>query len=108
MSDYIKRGNLMWEGSRMMLPEHVAALRHRNKSAKQAPPPDLTDEDVTEMGIVASESLQHKIPVLVRHWKDGYTLEKIGTIESIDKQLLQIKINGTLITVAHLFSIERV
>ncbi|WP_280771962.1 YolD-like family protein [Salipaludibacillus daqingensis] len=108
MSDYLKRGNLMWEGSRMMLPEHIQALRQRRKRAEQDAPPSLTEDDLTELGIVAMDSLHYALEVKIVYWQDGANIEIIGIIDYMDHQLKRLKINGEWISVNALKQIEKI
>ncbi|MGJ9383019.1 hypothetical protein CR203_18000 [Salipaludibacillus neizhouensis] len=108
MSDYIKRGNLMWEGSRMMLPEHIQALRNRNREVTKDPKPNLNDYELTELGFVAMESLNYTIDVRIIYWNNGYDTEISGVIDHIDHQLHQLKISGEWIKINDLKSMERI
>jgi len=108
MSDYLKRGNLMWEGSRMMLPEHIQALRERKRKAEQDAPPSLTEDDLTELGILAMDSLHYALEVKVLYWVDGTNQEMIGVIDYMDHQLKRLKINDQWISVNTLKQIEKI
>lgn len=108
MSDYIKRGNLMWEGSRMMLPEHIQALRHRKKEVIKDPKPQLDDHELTELGIVAMESLNYTLDVRIIYWNDGYDTEITGVIDHINHQFNKFKISGEWIKIKDLKSMERI
>ncbi|WP_416150748.1 YolD-like family protein [Salipaludibacillus sp. HK11] len=107
MSDYLKRGNLMWEGSRMMLPEHIQALRNRKKSKKQDPRPSLEEDDLTEFSLIATDSLNHMLHVTVVYWRDGFDQEITGVIDHMDHHLKRLKINGQWIHVRELKKIEK-
>lgn len=103
---FIERGNKMWEGSRIMLTEHVEALRERKRRLKEDPKPSPSEEDFNMMGENASHSLNQKVPVVVTHWENGYYKNEEGIVERIDNQLLQIKINAELIKIELIKSID--
>lgn len=108
MSDYLKRGNLMWEGSRMMLPEHIQALRNRKHKAEQDTPPSLTEDDLTELGVLAMDSLHYALEIKILYWEDGRNQEVIGVIDHMDHQLKRLKINDQWISVKALKQIEKI
>ncbi|MCE7794508.1 YolD-like family protein [Salipaludibacillus sp. CUR1] len=107
MSDYLKRGNLMWEGSRMMLPEHLQALRERKNKVREDPPPALTEEELTEFGLIAHDSLHHTLEVKIIYWRDGFDHETAGIIDRIDGYASRFKIENKWIEVKELKRIER-
>ncbi len=41
MNDHLKRGNLLWEGSRMFLPEHKQSLLERKRLKQKLQKPIL-------------------------------------------------------------------
>ncbi|MDQ0206524.1 YolD-like family protein [Alkalicoccobacillus murimartini] len=86
MSEYLKRGNLLWEGSRMMLPEHKQAIRAQNEQEKRVEAPLLDEQELEELGIIAMESLSYALPVHVVYWEDGYYRKLIATVERVDEQ----------------------
>lgn len=113
MSDYLKRENLLWEGSRMMLPEHKQAIRAQNEKEKHVPPPLLDEQELTEIGIVAMESLSYSLPVHVVYWEDGYYKKLIAAVERINEQTHCVTFREspeciTTVDIQKLKSIERI
>lgn len=98
----------MWEGSRMMLPEHIQALRERKRKATHDPQPNLTEDELTELGHVAMDSLYHTIEVTVVYWQDGYDQRVTGVIDEIDSLGKRLKLNGEWINITVLKRIDRV
>lgn len=86
--------NLRWESSRMMLPEHVAALQHQKAENKKIPKPLLDEQALNEIGIVIMDSLRYTLDIKITYWLDGYFKEVIGTVSKVDMQLKQIKIES--------------
>lgn len=113
MSDYLKRGNLLWEGSRMMLPEHKQAIRAQNEQEKRVDPPLLDQQELEELGIVAMESLSYTIPVHIVYWEDGFYRKIIAAVERVDQQQKRITCRESAevsitIEISRLKSIERI
>lgn len=49
MNDHLKRGNLLWEGSRMFLPEHKQSLLERKRLKQKLQKPILDPDKLEEM-----------------------------------------------------------
>ncbi|NJP38926.1 YolD-like family protein [Alkalicoccus luteus] len=75
---YLKRGNLMWEGSRMMLHEHTAALKKRAELQKRTPPPALTSEDWELFGERLHAASEHEFELELLYWQDGSVFSVTG------------------------------
>lgn len=103
----LHRGNLMWEGSRMMLPEHVEAMQQYHRDKLKVPEPNPSPEDLHEMGIIAMESLHYEMMINVSFWKDGYIQEKTGMIEGVNEITKRVRFQGETIPFHHLNWIER-
>ncbi|TSB45326.1 YolD-like family protein [Alkalicoccobacillus porphyridii] len=113
MSDYLRRENLLWEGSRMMLPEHKQAIRAQNEYEKRVNPPLLDEQELEELGIVAMESLSYSLPIHVEYWEDGYYKKLIAVVERVNEQSKQVSFREgpeSIVTVEiqKLKSIERI
>ncbi|HET7627297.1 MAG TPA: YolD-like family protein [Bacillales bacterium] len=48
--------NLMWEGSRMMLPEHVRMLQRHQKELRRREPPVLDEQERERIGRLLAEA----------------------------------------------------
>jgi hypothetical protein len=92
MNKIAKGSNMRWEGSRMMLPEHVEALKKLKEDNKKIPKHELDEQELEEIGIVVMDSLNHELEVLVTYWKDGFYHELVGTIDKVDMQTKRIKL----------------
>lgn len=103
----LHRGNLMWEGSRMLLPEHVEAMEAYHRDKLKVPEPNPTPEDLHEMGIIAMESLNYELPIKVSYWKDGFIVEEVGIIEGVDEITKKARFKGEMIPFRHLNWLER-
>ncbi|MEN0644015.1 YolD-like family protein [Alkalicoccobacillus gibsonii] len=113
MSDFLERGNLLWEGSRMMLPEHKQAIRAQNEREKHSPAPELDVQELEELGRVATHSLTHSTPVHIVYWENGYDYKLIATVEQVEPQKQQVTVRESkdlrkTIMFDQLKSIERI
>ncbi|GAE28397.1 hypothetical protein JCM9140_4620 [Halalkalibacter wakoensis JCM 9140] len=91
----LQRGNLLWESSRMFLPEHKEALLRRKQQLTRVPPPALDEQHLEEIGLVVLDSLKHELPVQITYWEDGFFHEVTGMIDRIDRQTKKVKIKVT-------------
>ncbi|WP_332632547.1 YolD-like family protein [Halalkalibacter flavus] len=91
MNKATKGSNMMCESSRMMLPEHVEALRHRKEEQKKLPKHELDEQELEEISIVIMDSLKYKLEVKITYWKEGYYREMIGVVDLVDVQTKKIK-----------------
>ncbi|ARK30617.1 YolD-like family protein [Halalkalibacter krulwichiae] len=90
--EHLQRGNILWESSRMFLPEHKQALLHRKQEIKKVEKPELDEQEWQEIGIIVFDSLKHELDVKVIYWNDGFFHELVGIIDKVDLHLKRIKI----------------
>ncbi|WP_332695005.1 YolD-like family protein [Halalkalibacter lacteus] len=111
MSNHLKRGNLLWESSRMFLPEHKEALLHRKQQLKLVEKPQLDEQELAEIGIVVLDALRHELNVHVTYWEDGCLHDLVGTVDKFDSSSKKIKLKtgqeGSYIAVDCLKSVVR-
>ncbi|MCS1350044.1 YolD-like family protein [Mechercharimyces sp. CAU 1602] len=94
MSRVLERGNKMWEGHRMILPEHVDHLHEQNRAAKKYQAPDLSEDAIREIGFAIEKSMVELIPVLVQ-CAGKYGIESYeGVITSINAIDRYIRLQG--------------
>lgn len=91
-NDELKRGNLLWESSRMMLPEHKEALLERNRKQKELPPPLLGEDQLVELNHVILQSVDHDLAVTITYATREYPKQFWGWITKVDPQQRFIKI----------------
>lgn len=89
--DFIYRENKQWEGSRIMLVEHVEAIRKAQKKDLYIEKHILDDQELEEIGIVAMESLSYTLPVKLTYWNDGEYLEVCGTVTKADRKQIRLE-----------------
>ena len=87
--------NLTWEGSRMMLPEHVAMLQKRKQLQRQNDKPRLDPQALQELEYEIHRLHEQDKVVLIKVFqKYGEPQSVIGKIEKIDPLNRKIKLRG--------------
>jgi hypothetical protein len=86
--------NLRWESSRMMLPEHVEALREHKRKSNIQPKPILDDQELQEISnAVYSSFIQKTLISLVLYGQyENRTIN--GIVRRVDPIRQQIRIDG--------------
>ncbi|MCZ8514347.1 YolD-like family protein [Paenibacillus filicis] len=85
-------GNLVWEGSRMMLPEHKQALIKQRISLKKQTRPELTEEEQQEMFGRLKASRSEKIEVTITVYGEYENQSFTGIVTGIDPRLYLVKL----------------
>ncbi|PRO67218.1 YolD-like family protein [Alkalicoccus urumqiensis] len=106
MEKYLQRGNLLWEGSRMMLHEHVDALEAHWASEEKVPPPRPDQDALGMMGQEALHALHYEKDVYVTFWEDGFHYKEKGTVEGINELTKELRFAGRRIPFDHLIWVE--
>ncbi|WP_234396969.1 YolD-like family protein [Bacillus massiliglaciei] len=84
--------NMKWESSRMMLPEHVAALRQLKEENKKVEKPILDEQELQEIGIVVMDSLYYAQLIRVTTWKDGHFTSHEGVVSKVDYYMKYLRL----------------
>lgn len=103
---YLHRDNKMYEGGRIMLPEHLQGLRDLKERQKQDPKPDLSEEDFTDLGYAVTDAVALEALVTVKYWEDGYYSDREGIIYNVDMQLRQLKLNDDWLKIDQIKTVE--
>lgn len=64
--DHLRRGNLLWEGSRMMLPEHKERLLSHRRQLGSRARPELDEQQLQEFSQTLALAMQEELRVAVR------------------------------------------
>lgn len=75
-----KGSNMRWESSRMMLPEHVQALRDHLRDDEKVKRPVLDEQEWEEIGRILSEAAAEACPVTIRYYREGFIETMTGRI----------------------------
>ncbi|MXQ53802.1 YolD-like family protein [Shimazuella alba] len=63
----LDRKNLLWEGSRMFLPEHRRALLQQRKNATKLAVPKIDEQQLETMTYILQEAIEYEQPVLATY-----------------------------------------
>ncbi|MEY8750768.1 YolD-like family protein [Alkalicoccobacillus gibsonii] len=89
---FLRRGNLTWEGSRMMLPEHKEQIRISNERDYRKEKHELAPDELEQIGLVVMDALNHTHSVAINYWHDWDYHDVICYIVSVAKDQKQIKV----------------
>lgn len=87
-------GNGLWESSRMMLPEHKAAINDHSESLKRRNRIELDEQEWEHVSRVVSESLLRRQPVSVRLFHPFELLTVIGIVDRVDELKGRFMVDG--------------
>mgnify|MGYP001485560304 CR=1 FL=1 len=85
--------NLMWESSRMMLPEHVQAFLELKRNWNKKKKPEWDDQRLEEMERVVVEAYASKRPVTVTLFGEWETRCLTGVIARLDPYQRKIRLD---------------
>lgn len=70
--------NMRWEASRIMLPEHINALRKRKIEQKKVEKPILDEQEweIIEQNI--AYAMGETLPLEIRYFRDGFIITLVG------------------------------
>lgn len=85
--------NIMWESSRIMLPEHVEALHELAREEKKQPKPFIDEQEWEEFSQLINEAIHYNKKIIVTKWDDGHFYDVAGYVNNVDFQLKRIRIN---------------
>ncbi|NBI28258.1 YolD-like family protein [Chengkuizengella marina] len=86
--------NMIWEASRMMLPEHKELMNYYQKERNRKTKPVLEEEEVNIISQQLSESMLSKSQITIELFRAfGQNAFKTGTVTKFDTKLRQIKLD---------------
>ncbi|SEM68651.1 YolD-like family protein [Lihuaxuella thermophila] len=96
MSKILNRKNLLWEGSRMFLPEHREALLEQRRQAEEFVPPELDESHMEMINYILQEAIEEEKPVVVTYAEKYAPGQFCGFVDQVDpyNQVIQLS-NGT-------------
>ncbi|MFT4400205.1 YolD-like family protein [Bacillus sp. SW14] len=80
MNDHLKRGNLLWEGSRMFLPEHKQSLLERKRHKQKLQKPTLDPDKLEEMNQTLCAAMEFAQDITLSCFQDGEIVRCTGKI----------------------------
>lgn len=85
MSNYLKRGNMLWESSRMFLPEHKEALMQRKEEKRKVSKPILDEQELAVMDETICEAMEFTYILDVTYFHNGLFESCTGYINFYDQ-----------------------
>lgn len=105
------RGLLKWQPAHFM-PEHRKMLNTLQKDSNKQKKPQLDEQELEEIGIIVTESLDYALPVKLTIWKDGYYKSHFGVISKVDQLMKYILLDTERykeqIMISDITSVERI
>ncbi|PTX60801.1 YolD-like protein [Melghirimyces profundicolus] len=80
----LERGNKLWEGHRMMLPEHEAQLWQERKRKEEYRPPELAPDALEEIGRMIEWSKLEEKPIVVTYASKYGPKKYLGHVVKVD------------------------
>ncbi|WP_144461729.1 YolD-like family protein [Siminovitchia fortis] len=77
--------NMRWESSRMMLPEHVQALKDANVDSKRVKRPQLDEQEWEQVNETIHIAIEYNLPVVFTLWIDGFFDEIRGMVHYVNQ-----------------------
>ncbi|HBU91038.1 YolD-like family protein [Bacillus pumilus] len=84
--------NLMWESSRMMLPEHREQLLAQKRQKKEYTPLPLSTDQLEEMNFLITQSITEDQAICVTYAEVGRKEQFWGWVKAIHYETQRIKI----------------
>lgn len=84
--------NVMWESSRMMLPEHVEVLQKHHRELKKKVKPSLDPQKLEEISAIVSDSYTYRLVVQLTVFDEYEDRYVTGVVTYLDAQLKRLKI----------------
>ncbi|MFS1514536.1 YolD-like family protein [Chengkuizengella sp. SCS-71B] len=85
--------NMLWESSRMMLPEHVERINEFQHELTRKTKPKLAEEERNIISEQLSQSMMEEAEITIELFTSfGKNEFKTGTVTKFDTQLKQIKL----------------
>lgn len=84
--------NLLWEGSRMMLPEHREQILEQQKQKKKKERPILDEHKLEELSQFISEAIENNQEVSITVFNPYKDMIIIGSIKKVDLYMKRVKV----------------
>ncbi|WP_256846889.1 YolD-like family protein [Paenibacillus sp. Pae108] len=84
--------NLMWESSRMIIPEHKEAINRHRKESGRKQRPVLDEQRQQDLGYAIGEAMANQRAVTLVLFGEYEDREVTGTVEKVDRQLRRMKV----------------
>lgn len=103
MSEPLNRKNLLWEGSRFMLPEHRSALEKHHQEKQKVAKPDLDEQQLELLEQMIRAAKANDSLLTFTYWEDGLYRTIEGRVATINVQAKKIHVIDRLDDVHDIF-----
>ena len=87
-------GNGLWEGSRMILPEHKEAYLALNQKLKRREKAELDEQERQLIALAIRDSMVNKLQITLQMYDPFEECKVVGIVERVDNLLKQIRVSG--------------
>lgn len=87
--------NLMWESSRMMLPEHVGILQQHQKKFKEKKRPEIDEQQAEILSQRLSDALQSSYRIMLTLFHPYQDKHMTGRISKFNPETRKIQLDTT-------------
>jgi YolD-like protein. len=84
MNKLTEGSNMRWESSRMMLPEHIQALRQHEIDKQKIERPVLSDDELADIQNTLQKVIKTHEFVEINYYRDGFIRKQICTVARLD------------------------
>lgn len=99
---YLQRGNKLWEGSRMFLPEHKQALINWRKEQEKVTKPLLDEQELEVLNRTLHTAFVQQAPLTITYYKEGHLLEIVGYVDKFFENRKELRVVDDSEQVHHL------
>ncbi|HEU5141474.1 MAG TPA: YolD-like family protein [Bacillales bacterium] len=93
MSEHLKRGNMLWEGSRMFLPEHKQALLKRKQQQEWVEKPIIDEQTLVKLDETICEAMAENRLMRFEYYRQGQIHTLTGKAIYYDETNHQLRIH---------------
>ncbi|MBW7477070.1 YolD-like family protein [Paenibacillus oenotherae] len=87
-------GNWLWEGSRMMLPEHKLGLNGHQNELLQRRQVELSGDEWEQISFLFQQSMQHLIAIQIKLFDENEDLYVVGIVSRLDPLGRRFMVDG--------------
>ncbi|PXW92452.1 YolD-like protein [Streptohalobacillus salinus] len=101
--------NMIWESSRMLLPEHKALMREHELTPEPIKKPHLTDDAFQELNQTIAHALNHQLKVQISYYHNNQIIHYSGTCRRLlntDTLELEVSDGFDHLTLANIVMID--
>jgi hypothetical protein len=86
--------NLLWEGSRMILPEHKIAMLNQQHETTRRQRVVLDEQEWEEISAAVAESMELRKEIKLRMYHPFEEVEVIGIVDRVDQHGSRFMVDG--------------